>query len=96
MDEKSKREIISMMNTYSIVGSIGEDLQTLTYADFIALLMTEIDIYVGLTKFTPKEVEEKDRKVGGEEFLDALNEYVFKRHQLRKILAKEKLERSKK
>lgn len=96
MDEKSKRELISMMNTYNIVGSISEDLQTLTYADFMALLMTEIDIYVGLTKFSPEEVEEKDKKVGGEEFVDALNEYLFKRHILRKNIAKDKLERGKK
>ena len=97
MDEKSKRELISMMNTYSIVESIGDDLQTLTYNDFIALLMTEIDIYVGLTRVAKaEEVEEKDRHVGGVEFVDALNEYVFKRHVLRKNIAKDKLERGRK
>lgn len=93
MDEKTKRELVSMMNTFNIVENIGEDLQTLTYADFIALLMTEIDIYVGLTKFKVEEVEDKDKKVGAEVFVDALNEYVFKRHLLRKDIAKEKLER---
>lgn len=92
MDEKTKRELISMMNTYAIVSGIGEELQTLTYADFIALLLTEVDIYVGLTKFKPEDVEEKDKKVGAEVFVDALNEYVLKRHLLRKNLAKEKLE----
>lgn len=93
MDEKAKRELISMMNTYNIVNNIVDDLQTLTYNDFIALLLTEVDIYVGITRIaTAEEVEEKDSHVGGEEFLVALNEYVFKRHVLRKNIAKDKLE----
>ena len=86
-----------MINTYSIVSNIDEDLQTLTYPDFIALLMTEIDIYVGLTRVCkPEEIEEKDRHEGVEEFVDALNNFVLERHKLRKSIAKDKLERGKK
>lgn len=97
IDVKSKKELISIMNTYRIVEDIDEDLQTLTYADFIALLLTEIDIYVGITRIaTPDEVEQKDRNEGNEDFVDALNKYVLERHTLRKNIAKDKLERGRK
>lgn len=91
--EDELKELISTMNVYGIVEGIGDGIRTLTYVDFIALLITEIDIYVGLAEVSDSLKDRVDKNKEIEDFLDNLNIYISQRHKFRKELAKDKIER---
>ena len=90
---RTEKEKESLETVVEMLEVLQPNLRKLTYGDFIALVMTTLDMYVGLPEIAdPVDVMKWRDDKAVDAFVIAIDTYLGYVHELRKYIAREKID----